>query len=97
MKKLMPLVVLAGLAVAPALSLGAPQPSAEAGGLVMERCIVCHDTKRICQQLGKKGKKAWTAEIREMVGKGARLSAQEQVQAAAYLAGLKPGAAPVCK
>lgn len=92
------LVALAGLALAPALCLGAPAEAAgEAASLVMERCTVCHDTQRICRNLGKKGQKGWAAEIKEMVEKGAKLSGAEQAQAAAFLAGLKAGAAPICR
>ena len=74
-----------------------PLAAADAGKLVMERCTVCHNSKRICLMLGMKDKAAWSGTIMAMVGKGAKLSAEEQDLAADYLAGLASGAAPVCR
>ncbi len=52
--------------------------------LVAERCSTCHSLSRI-QQASKTGAE-WQATVARMVGKGARLSAEEQAAVIQYLA-----------
>ena len=54
--------------------------------LMEERCTVCHSTSRI---LGaSKDLAGWQSTIDRMVGKGAKLTEEEQAVLAEYLAGL---------
>lgn len=66
-------------------------------GTVMNKCSVCHNTERICEDLGKMDRKAWEKTIKRMIGHGADVTPQDVPAVADYLAGLKPGTKPVCK
>ncbi len=74
-----------------------PQRGGEPADLVMNACTACHDTKRICDRLGKTDRDAWTRIVTEMVGKGASVAQEDIPRVAGYLADLQPGSPPVCK
>lgn len=65
--------------------------------LVLNRCGACHNTTRICKNLGVKDGAAWEKTVATMVGKGAKLAPSEQQAVAAYLTTLPAGSKPVCQ
>jgi len=67
------------------------------GDLVMYSCTVCHSLERVCASIGKKDTDAWNTTVTTMVGRGARIDQADIPKVVDYLAGLKPGAKPVCK
>ena len=65
---------------------GGGAPVADGAALLEERCTVCHSTSRI---LGaSKDRAGWVSTIERMVGRGAKLTTEEQAVLADYLAGL---------
>jgi cytochrome c5 len=56
--------------------------------LVQERCTQCHDLGRVEQ--AKKSEEEWKASVERMVGKGAKLSQEEQELVIKYLAEMYP-------
>jgi len=46
--------------------------------LMLTRCDTCHYLTRACYALGKKSKWGWRQTIRAMVGRGAKLTDEEQ-------------------
>lgn len=75
-----------GDAVAPGDTDGGGSSTTDGATLLEERCTVCHTTDRI---LGaSKDPAGWQSTIERMVGKGAKLTAEEQAVLAEYLAGL---------
>lgn len=69
----------------------------DAPSLVMSSCTSCHPAQKICDKLGTKDKGAWTKTVTRMVEKGAAVPAVSIPLVSEYLAGLQPGAQPVCK
>jgi hypothetical protein len=65
--------------------------------IVMKACSACHDTGKVCKNLGKKDKDAWLKAVNGMVRKGAAVDQTDIPLVADYLAGLEPGSKPVCK
>lgn len=65
--------------------------------LVHDNCGSCHSLVRVCEALGRMDKAAWTATVDRMVGYGTDLDPSQRAVVAAYLAGLAPGASPVCQ
>ena len=75
-----------GDAVTPDDSGGGGSSVTDGATLMEERCTVCHSTSRI---LGaSKDLAGWQSTIEKMVGKGAKLTTEEQAVLAEYLAGL---------
>ena len=75
-----------GDAVTPDDSGGGSSSVTDGATLMEERCTVCHSTSRI---LGaSKDLAGWQSTIDRMVGKGAKLTEEEQAVLAEYLAGL---------
>ncbi len=66
------------------------------GSLVMKACTKCHNTKRICTNLGNKSAEQWDITITRMMGKGVPLEEAQKQTLRDYLADLAPGSAPVC-
>jgi cytochrome c5 len=56
--------------------------------LLEERCTECHDLRRVEQ--AKKSEEDWKASVERMVGKGAKLSQEEQELVIRYLAEMHP-------
>jgi hypothetical protein len=65
--------------------------------LVKQKCTQCHDLVRVCKNLGKKDPAGWASTIDLMIENGATINENEKKTIAEYLAGLKPGAKPICK
>lgn len=84
---------LAGFAVFAAASAIAQGPA----GTVMSACTKCHNTQRICANLGAKDKAAWNTTVTRMMGKGAQVSEAEKPAVVDWLAAQQPGAKPVCQ
>lgn len=84
---------LAGFAVFAAASAIAQDPA----GTVMSACTKCHNTQRICANLGAKDKAAWNTTVIRMMGKGAQVSEAEKPAVVDWLAAQQPGAKPVCQ
>jgi cytochrome c5 len=59
-------------------------PAADGAALVSSRCTTCHNLDRVKQ--AKKTSAQWKETVTRMVGKGAKLSADEQAAVADYLA-----------
>ncbi len=85
--------VLAGFAVFSAASAIAQDPA----GTVMSACTKCHNTQRICANLGAKDKAAWNTTVTRMMGKGAQVSETEKPAVVDWLTAQQPGAKPVCQ
>jgi mono/diheme cytochrome c family protein len=94
-------LVMALVSAAACLYLIGPAPAQPAPArpdqLVLEACSRCHTVERICNGFGKKDEKAWTATVGRMVGKGAKVTKEEQPAVVKYLAEQKAGSKPVCK
>ena len=74
-----------------------PQQGGDAQSLVMTACTACHNSQRVCDALGKKDRDGWNETVNRMVGKGAKVPSESLPLVVDYLAGLQPGAKPVCK
>lgn len=61
-----------------------PTTTIEGASLLQERCTVCHDLGRI--QRAHKTEAEWEQTVTRMIGKGAKLSAEEKTLLIAYLA-----------
>lgn len=85
------------LAVAMLVALPASAVLAQdTGKIVLEVCAKCHNTKRICNNLGQKDAAWWTAKVGLMIGKGAALDPQGKDAVVTYLSSRKSGDKPVC-
>ncbi|BBD08347.1 hypothetical protein [Desulfovibrio ferrophilus] len=93
---LMGLCALVPLPVALAAGEAVTSSDAKASALVMERCILCHDTRRICESLGRKGKDGWDKTVTRMIGKGAPVGPEQKQLIVDWLWILPEGSAPVC-
>lgn len=62
----------------------------DGAALLQERCTVCHDLKRV--EAAKKTADEWKATVERMVGKGAKLDANEQAALVEFLAATYPAA-----
>ena len=88
----------AALAVALLVALAASSALTQDGGdTVLVVCTKCHDTKRICKNLGKKDAAWWSGTVGHMIGKGAALDPQGKEAVVAYLGSRKAGDRPVCE
>jgi hypothetical protein len=67
-----------------------------AGRLTAERCSACHDTARICAQLGSRSPEVWPQTVERMRGNGAALTDDDAQTIVDYLATAKAGAKPLC-
>jgi len=74
------LLVIAGLLAA----CGPSAPPVDGAALLSERCTVCHTLDRVKQ--AKKTQVEWAQTVTKMVGKGAKLNADEQAGLVGYLA-----------
>jgi hypothetical protein len=72
------------------------QQSGNPSEIIIASCTACHDTRRICDNLGKKDRDAWEKTVTRMVEKGADVSKENIPAVVDYLTSLKPGSAPVC-
>lgn len=61
----------------------AASPALDGKGLAQERCTACHSFTRI--ENAKKSPQEWAATVQRMVGKGAKLSADEETAVVDYL------------
>jgi cytochrome c5 len=59
-------------------------PAGDGAALVSSRCTVCHNLDRV--KAAKKTSAQWKDTVTRMVGKGAKLSADEQAAVVDYLA-----------
>ena len=75
-----------GGAVEPSGSGDGGSSVADGAALVQDRCTVCHSTSRIFG--ASKDLAGWQSTIDRMVGRGAKLTEEEQAVLAEYLAGL---------
>lgn len=91
------LAVSATLAAVAAFSSAAPATAQDPAGTVMSACTRCHNTQRICANLGAKDKAAWNTTVTRMMGKGAQVSEAEKPAVVDWLATQQPGAKPVCQ
>ncbi|HNY65070.1 MAG TPA: hypothetical protein PKM41_06495 [Deltaproteobacteria bacterium] len=93
-------VTVGGLIVLAAGVASCARPQAQQSGspseIVMSACTACHDARKVCDNIGKKDRKAWQATVTRMVDKGADVSKENIPVIAEYLASLEPGSAPVC-
>ena len=64
--------------------------------MVSLHCNKCHDYSRICRRLGQ-NEAWWTDTVKRMNTHGADVEDAQVPATAAYLAGLTPGSAPICK
>jgi len=71
--------------------------ASDIGATIKQTCSRCHSTKRICLNLGVKNKASWKSTVNKMVGKGAKLPADQIDAAVGYLSGLAPGTGTVCQ
>ncbi len=74
-----------------------PVLAGDAGQTIATACSKCHNTQRVCANLGVKDKAAWEATVTRMMAKGAAVSAQEKPGVVEWLASQKAGAKPVCQ
>jgi len=61
----------------------ATEATAAGAALLQERCTVCHNLARV--ENAKKSGDEWSATVQRMVGKGAKLSPEEQESLVKYL------------
>ena len=54
--------------------------------VVRERCVTCHDSRRICRMLGARDRLGWFETVTRMVKNGARLNPAETEAVASHLA-----------
>ena len=87
-------LALALLMVLAASAAALPQ---DGGDTVLAVCTRCHDTKRICKNLGKRDAAWWSAKVGLMIGKGAALDPQGKEAVVAWLGSRKAGDRPVCE
>jgi cytochrome c5 len=62
----------------------AAAPAGDGAALLNDRCTVCHNLDRV--KSAKKTSEQWAQTVSRMVGKGAKLNADEQKAVVAYLA-----------
>lgn len=86
---------LAALAVT--ASLACLSLAQDASQTVTTACTKCHNTQRICANLGVKDKAAWDSTVTRMMGKGAAVSAAEKPVVVDWLSAQQAGAKPVCQ
>lgn len=90
---------LAGCACAAAITafIAGAALAQDASRIVMSACTKCHNAERVCAAIGKKDQAAWDVTVTRMMGKGAQVTEKDKPAVVAYLAGLKPGAKPLCE
>jgi hypothetical protein len=69
----------------------------EIAALVMTSCSKCHDTKRICKNIGEKNREEWDKTVTRMIEKGALLPLEKKDQAIEYFLSASPGSKPICE
>jgi cytochrome c5 len=62
----------------------AAAPASDGAALLSDRCTVCHNLDRV--KSAKKTSEQWAQTVSRMVGKGAKVNADEQKALVAYLA-----------
>ncbi|MFP5221787.1 MAG: hypothetical protein ACLGSA_05805 [Acidobacteriota bacterium] len=60
-------------------------------------CTKCHNTNRICVNLGVMDKAGWDTTVTRMIGKGAALSPAQKPVLVDWLSTREPKAKPVCE
>jgi len=65
--------------------------------LVMTSCSKCHDTQRVCKNIGKKNQGEWDTTVTRMIEKGAPLPIENKDQVIEYLLTISPGSKPICE
>ena len=73
------------------------QPSDEIAALAMTSCSKCHDTKRICKNIGIKNQEEWDKTVTRMIEKGAPLPLERKDQVIEYFLSVSPGSKPICE
>ncbi|MFP4034716.1 MAG: hypothetical protein ACLFT5_04335 [Desulfovermiculus sp.] len=73
---------------------GKAQPKGQA--LFTGKCVSCHSSQITCINLGE-DRAYWDKTVARMVQKGMDMTQEEQDLVSEYLAGLEPGAEPVCE
>ncbi|EGY25552.1 hypothetical protein DA2_2270 [Desulfovibrio sp. A2] len=91
------LLVAAAFTGLAALSFTAPASAQDPAATVMSACSKCHNTQRICANLGVKDKTAWNTTVTRMMGKGAQVSEADKPAVVEWLAAQQAGAKPVCQ
>ena len=91
------LLVAAAFVGLAALSFTAPASAQDPASTVMSACSKCHNTQRICANLGVKDKAAWNTTVTRMMGKGAQVSEADKPAVVEWLAAQQAGAKPVCQ
>lgn len=57
--------------------------------LIKGKCLVCHDIKRTCSEIGEADAEEWKKIVDRMVERGAKLDEAEAKKVTEYLSGLK--------
>jgi cytochrome c553 len=94
LKKLM-IFVVGSYALLMLASLVSAQVSA--GKLAAEKCSACHDTARICDNLGRRAPDVWRQTVERMRGNGAQIADADAEAIAEYISTAKPGNKRLCK
>ncbi len=68
----------------------------DSGYTVLTVCTSCHNTKRICKNLGEHDAAWWSTKVGLMISKGAKLDPQGKDTVVTYLSSRKAGDKPVC-
>ncbi len=97
MKRNTPALLVVGICLLLVLGLAPAAQTADMGAKIGQACSACHSTKRICFNLGAKGKGAWKVTVDRMVGMGAQISSDRVAEAVDYLSGLQQGQASFCR
>jgi len=61
-----------------------PAPVADGATLLRERCTICHNLERV--ESARKSAEEWERTVSRMIGRGARLTAEEKAVLVEYLA-----------
>ncbi len=65
--------------------------------LARERCVTCHDSRRVCRMLGARDRQGWFENVTRMVKNGARLNPAEVEAVATYLSRTGKNDPGLCK
>jgi cytochrome c5 len=57
--------------------------------VVKTKCVVCHDIKRTCSEIGEADAKEWKKIVDRMKERGAKVDEAEAAKVTEYLSGLK--------
>lgn len=88
------LIAVLALAGIPAL---AQDQKIDPQALARERCVTCHDSRRICRMLGARDRLGWFENVTRMVKNGAQLTPAEVEAVSTYLSKAVKDAPGLCK